>query len=87
MKGFVFKFNIALIVVLLFFIVFLIWQIGHSSDIITLEAFSQVILQHSSDLQGSKSPWIEGIRFWKLLKKNSEWSLANICGGGGGGGG
>ena len=78
MKGLVFKFNLTLIVVLLFFIVFLIWQIGHSSDIITLEAFSQVILQHSSDLEGSKSPWIEGIRFWKLLKKTLNGAKKNL---------
>ena len=86
MKGFVFKFNLTLIVVLLFFIVFLIWQIGHSSDIITLEAFSQVILQHSSDLEGSKSPWDEGIRFWKLLKEIWVEFSKYLQGGGGRGG-
>ena len=60
MKGLVFKFNLALIIVLSFFIMILIWQIAQNGPLLNLKALSQVILQQSSEKESSRSPWDAG---------------------------
>ena len=60
MKGLVFKFNLALIIVLSFFIMILIWQIAQNGPLLNLKALSQVILHQSSEKESSRSPWDAG---------------------------
>ena len=55
MKGLLFKFNVALIIVLIFLIMFLICQIGQNSPLLNLEAMSKLILHHSRGKSNQRS--------------------------------
>ena len=76
MKGLLFKFNLALIAVLAFFIIVLTWQIAHNGALLNLEVLSQVILQQQSE---KRSPWDAGRPLLKPLFSSRLDTLKEAC--------
>ena len=76
MKGLFFKINLALIAVLSFFIIILIWQIARNGPLLNLEALSKVILQQSSE---KRSPWDAGRPLLKPLFSSRLETLEEAC--------